>query len=378
MQSIVDPPETPTSRTQARAETVGSLLRPGVLLNARARHLRGDLSDIELRKIEDRCIEDAVRKQEDTGLQVITDGEFRREFFHLDFLRQLDGVTVTGNIAASSDAEAKVGFTPPRISITGPLRHTRDIEGDNFAHLRSLTTRTPKVAIPSPTMTHFRGGRGAIDRDAYPELDEFFADLAECFRKEINSLYQRGCRYIQLDDTNLAYLCDPGMRARAKERGEDPEQLPHTYSNLINSVVDGLPEDMTVGIHLCRGNHRSQWFAQGGYEPVAEVLFNEVHVDAYFLEYDDDRSGTFEPLRFVPADKTIVLGLVTTKTSRIESRSEVIQRIREAARYVSLEQLCLSPQCGFASTVLGNEVSEEIQWTKLRLVVETARDVWGE
>jgi len=377
MESVADSPTHSRSKVHARAETVGSLLRPDGLLKARESHRSGEIPATELRKIEDQCIERVVRKQEETGLRVITDGEFRREFFHLDFLEKLDGVTVTGNIAASSDAQAKIGFTPPRITVTGPLRHANDIEVENFSYLRSLTSRTPKIAIPSPTMVHFRGGREAIDCDAYPDLTQFFEDLATCYREELDSLYRAGCRYVQFDDTNLAYLCDPGMRERARERGEDPDQLPHTYARLINSVVDGRPEDLTIGIHLCRGNHRSQWFAQGGYEPVAEVLFNEVHVDTYFLEYDDARSGNFEPLKFVPADKTIVLGLVTTKTPQMESKDELIQRVREAERYVPLEQLCLSPQCGFASNVLGNAISEDVQWAKLGLVVETAREIWG-
>lgn len=227
-------------------------------------------------------------------------------------------------------------------------------------------------------MVHFRGGRKAIDIDAYPDMDEFFADLAQCYRDEINALYQAGCRYIQMDDTNLAYLCDAKMRAGVAERGEDPNELPRTYAALINSVIDGRPADLTVGVHLCRGNYRSTWFAEGGYEPVAEVLFNELNVDAYFLEYDDERSGDFAPLRFVPDHKTVVLGLVTTKAAALESKEELIQRVNDAARYVPLERLCLSPQCGFSSTVEGNAITADDQWAKLSLVVETARDIWGE
>jgi 5-methyltetrahydropteroyltriglutamate--homocysteine methyltransferase len=227
-------------------------------------------------------------------------------------------------------------------------------------------------------MVHFRGGRKAIDIEGYPDMDEFFADLAQCYRDEIAALYQAGCRYIQMDDTNLAYLCDPKMRAGAVERGDDPDELPRAYAALINAVIDDRPDDLTVGIHLCRGNFRSTWFAEGGYEPVAEVLFNELNVDAYFLEYDDERSGDFTPLRFVPDNKTVVLGLVTTKIADLEPRQELIRRVEEAGQYVPLERLCLSPQCGFSSTVHGNEITEDNQWAKLELVINTAREIWGD
>lgn len=361
-----------------RADHVGSLLRPSELLAARQQFFSGNLSAEALRAVEDATIATAVQKMESLGMRSITDGEFRRTYFHLDFLEQLAGVTVTGSIAASSDAQAKVGFTPPKLSVTGKLRHVRNIQVDDFNYLQSQVTQTPKVSIPSPTMVHFRGGRKAIDIDAYPDMDEFFADLAQCYRDEINALYQAGCRYIQMDDTNLAYLCDAKMRAGVAERGEDPNELPRTYAALINSVIDGRPADLTVGVHLCRGNYRSTWFAEGGYEPVAEVLFNELNVDAYFLEYDDERSGDFAPLRFVPDHKTVVLGLVTTKAAALESKEELIQRVNDAARYVPLERLCLSPQCGFSSTVEGNAITADDQWAKLSLVVETARDIWGE
>ncbi len=360
-----------------RADQVGSLLRSKALLEARQRHHNGEITKEALRHIEDRHISEIVKKQEALGLRGITDGEFRRAFFHLDFLEQLAGVTVTGSIAASSDAQDKVGFTPPKLSVTGKLRHIKNIQVDDFNFLKSQVSQTPKVCVPSPTMVHFRGGRQAIDIEAYPDLDEFFEDLAQCYRDEINALYQAGCRYIQLDDTNLAYLCDPKMRAGAVERGDDPNELPRTYAALINAVIDGRPDDLTVAVHLCRGNFRSQWFAEGGYEPVAEVLFNELNVDAYFLEYDDERSGDFAPLRFVPNHKTVVLGLVTTKVASLESRQELIQRVKEAARYVPLEHLCLSPQCGFSSTVHGNEITAADQWAKLELVVNTAREIWG-
>lgn len=361
-----------------RADHVGSLLRPKALLKARQRYQEKEISKQDLRSVEDRHISEVIKKQEAVGLKSITDGEFRRAFFHLDFLEQLAGVTVKGSIAASSDAQDKVGFTPPKLSVTGKLRHVKTIQVDDFNYLRSQVNQTPKVSIPSPTMIHFRGGRKAIDIEAYPDMDEFFEDLAQCYRDEINALYQSGCRYIQLDDTNLAYLCDPKMRAGALERGDEPNELPHAYAALINSVIDGRPTDLTVGVHLCRGNFRSTWFAEGGYEPIAEVLFNELNVDAYFLEYDDERSGDFAPLRFVPDDKTVVLGLVTTKLPTLELSRDLIQRIKEAGQYMPLENMCLSPQCGFSSTFHGNEISEDDQWSKLELVVKTALEIWGE
>ncbi|CAB1065779.1 Methionine synthase II (cobalamin-independent) [Olavius sp. associated proteobacterium Delta 1] len=361
-----------------RADHVGSLLRPKALLKARQRYQNKEISRQKLREVEDLHIGKVIKKQEAVGLQSVTDGEFRRAYFHLDFLEQLDGVTVRGSIAASSDAQATVGFTPPKLSVTGKLRHVRTIQVDDFNYLDSQVAQTPKVSIPSPTMVHFRGGRKAIDIEAYPDMDKFFKDLAQCYRDEIDALYQAGCRYIQMDDTNLAYLCDPKMRAGALERGDDPSELPHAYAALINSVIDDRPKDLTVGIHLCRGNFRSTWFAEGGYEPIAEVLFNELNVDAYFLEYDDERSGDFAPLRFVPDDKTVVLGLVTSKLPDLESSRDLIQRIKEAAQYLPLENMCLSPQCGFSSTLHGNEISENDQWSKLELVVNTAREVWGD
>ena len=360
-----------------RAEQVGSLLRPESVHRARDQRVAGTITAAQLRAVEDDAIADAVAKIEAIGMRSVTDGEFRRAWFHLDFLEQLGGVAVTGNIAASSDAADTVHMTPPRLAVVGPLRHVRDIQVDDFRYLASVTTQTPKVSIPSPTMVHFRGGRAAIDIDAYPDLEKFFADLAACYRAELDALYAAGCRYVQLDDTNLAYLCDPVMRAGAVERGDDPDELPHAYAELINAVIDGRPDDLVVCVHLCRGNYRSTWFAQGGYEPVAEVLFNELDVDGYFLEYDDERSGDFAPLRFVPADKTVVLGLVTSKRPELESVDELAARVDEAAAFVPLEQLCLSPQCGFASTVEGNQMTAEQQWAKLARVVEAAETIWG-
>lgn len=361
-----------------RADQVGSLLRPKAVLEARQQVAAGNLSREALRQIEDEHIARVVKQQEAVGLKSITDGEFRRAFFHLDFLEQLAGVTVTGTIAASSNAQETVGFTPPKLSVTGKLRHVKNIQVDDFNFLQAQVSQTPKVSIPSPTMVHFRGGRAAIDIESYPDLDLFFADLVQCYRDEVAALYAAGCRYIQMDDTNLAYLCDPKMRAGAVERGDDPNQLPRTYAALINEVIDDRPDDLTVCVHLCRGNFRSTWFAEGSYEPVAEVLFNELNVDGYFLEYDDDRSGGFAPLRFVPAGKTVVLGLVSTKVPQLEDQDTLVRRIEEASQYVPLNNLCLSPQCGFSSTYHGNDITEDDQWRKLGLVVETAARVWGE
>ena len=361
-----------------RADHVGSLLRPPELLEARRRRDEGQLSNAELREIEDRLIREVVKLQEDAGLESITDGEYRRFIFHIDFLSKLSGIEERGGIATKFHTkEGVVDYAPPRLLVTAKLRHTEGIQRQDFEFLRSVTRRTPKVCIPSPTMVHFRGGRAGIDERVYPDLDEFFTDLARCYREEIADLYAAGCRYLQLDDTNLAYLCDPEQREAARRRGDDPNELPRTYARLINAAIDRRPADMTACVHLCRGNFRSAWIAEGGYEPVAEVLFNQLGVDAFFLEYDDERSGDFSPLRFVPKDKVVVLGLVTTKVPRVESKDELKRRIDEAARYLDLDQLCLSPQCGFASSLYGNQLGVEDEVVKLRLVVETAREVWG-
>ena len=359
-----------------RADHVGSLLRPPSVLEARRAFAAGEISAAQKRSAEDAAITEAIRGQEAVGLQSITDGENRREWFHLDFLQELGGVTVKGAIESSSDSAETVHFTPPRLEVTGQLRHQHNIQVDDFTFVAGHTDRTPKVCIPSPTMVHFRGGRAAIDINSYPDMDQFFHDLAGVYRAEIAALYASGCRYLQLDDTNLAYLCDPKMRAGAAERGDNPDQLPHTYAALINAVISDRPADLTVGVHLCRGNFRSTHFAQGGYEPVAEVLFSEMDVDTYFLEYDDERSGDFTPLRFIPPNKTVVLGIVSTKLATLESQDDLRARIDEAAKYVPIDQLCLSPQCGFSSTVHGNNITPDDQWAKLGLVVDTAAAHW--
>ena len=362
-----------------RADHVGSLLRTEEVKINRNKWKKGEISAQELREIENKGIAETVKKLESIGMKSITDGEFRRDYFHLDFLKELAGVTVTGGIEANPNAKAaEDGFTPPKLSVTGKLEHVKDIQVDDFNFLKSVVTQTPKVSIPSPTMVHFRGGRASIDINSYPDMDEFFHDLSKAYRKEIDHLYQNGLRYLQLDDTNLAYLCDPKMRQAAKHRGEDPNELPRTYAALINSVIDDRPDDLTVGIHLCRGNYRSTWFAEGGYEPVAEILFNQINVDAYFLEYDDERSGDFAPLRYLPKEKKVVLGIVSSKVRELEKMDDLRKRIDEAAQYMPLENMCLSPQCGFSSTHHGNDMTHDDQWRKLELVVNTAIKVWGE
>ncbi len=361
-----------------RADHVGSLLRPPILLAARDKHARGEMTGDELRAVEDEAIRHAVSLQEDVGLQGVTDGEYRRTFFHIDFLEKIGGIAVKGGIASHfKRAKGGVDFAPPRLAVEGKLRRGGGINVDDFDYLSSVTSRTAKLCIPSPTMAHFRGGRGAIDEVAYPDMDAFFADLAAVYQEEIAELAARGCTYLQLDDTNLAYLCDPKLRDGARAIGEDPDALPRTYAALINDCISDRPDDMTVAIHLCRGNFKSAWVAEGGYEPVAEVMFNDIDVDAYFLEYDDPRSGDFAPLRFVPADKTVVLGLITTKSPALEPKDDIKRRVEEAAGHVPMERLCLSPQCGFSSTVHGNEITEAEEIAKLRLLIEIAEDLWG-
>lgn len=364
-----------------RADHVGSLLRTPEVRTNRLRWKNGEISGAALREIENRAIAETVKRLEATGMRSITDGEFRRDYFHLDFLKELAGVTVTGGIEANPNAKvAEDGFKPPTLSVTGPIQHVHDIQVDDFRYLDSVIDKkvsTPKVSIPSPTMVHFRGGRKSIDIEAYPDLDRFFEDLAAAYRREIQHLYDAGLRYLQLDDTNLAYLCDPKMRAAAVARGEDPNELPRTYAALINAVIADRPADLTVGIHLCRGNYRSTWFAEGGYEPVAEVLFNDIAVDAYFLEYDDERSGDFAPLRFVPKHKMVVLGIISSKIADLEPMDDLIKRIEEASQYISVDNLCISPQCGFSSTHHGNALSHDDQWRKMDLVVAVAQKVWG-
>jgi 5-methyltetrahydropteroyltriglutamate--homocysteine methyltransferase len=350
-------------------------------MEARQRRDDGEISDGALREIEDTHISEVIERQESVGLKGITDGEFRRMFFHVDFLEHLDGVEVTyGDFFAyfKKDDGTEVGFRPPTMHVTDTIRHIRPLQGPDFDFLASKTRRTPKVCIPAPSMLHFRGGREAISSDAYPDLEDFFADLAAAYRDEIADLADRGCRYLQLDDTNLAYLCDPEIRERTRGRGEDPDALTRLYCRLVNDAIADRPDDMVVAIHLCRGNFRSAWVAQGGYEPVADVLFNQMDVDAFFLEYDDERSGDFAPLRLVPKDKMVILGLMSSKKPEIEDADDLRRRIGEAGAYIDLDQCGLSHQCGFSSTAHGNELAEEDQWRKLARTVEVAASVWSD
>jgi 5-methyltetrahydropteroyltriglutamate--homocysteine methyltransferase len=361
-----------------RADHVGSFLRPSELLLARDRFQKGEIGRSALRAVEDDAIRGVVQLQEEAGLLGITDGEFRRTFFHVDFLEQLHGVATKGGGAISfRNQSGNVDFAPPVMTVTGKVRHDQPIQKKDLEFLQTATRRTPKVCIPSPTMLHFRGGRAAISEQAYPELDAFFDDVAAAYRKEIRLLGEAGLHYLQLDDTNLAYLCDAKMREGVRARGDDPNELPRRYAQFINRAIADRPAQMAVCIHLCRGNFKSAWVAEGGYEPVAEVLFNELAVDGYFLEYDDARSGDFSPLRFVPKGKRVVLGIVSSKLGSLEKKDDLKRRIDEAAKFAPLDQLALSPQCGFSSTVHGNDIAREAQSAKLRLVVETAKEVWG-
>jgi len=367
-----------------RADHVGSLLRPPELLRTRDEHQRGTLSAESLRAIEDRSIRDVAKLQEEIGLQGITDGEYRRTIWHADFLRQIEGVSVKQGVADADglvrkfkSGDQEIERSPTRFYTKGPLKRGRGIETENFQYLASVTDRTPKLCIPSPTILHMRGGRAAIDKQAYPDMDSFYADLARVYREEIHALADLGCTYLQLDDPNMAYLCDEKMRQGVRQIGEDPDQLPRTYAKLIDECIKDRPANMTVCMHICRGNFRSAWAAEGGYDPVAEILFNEFKLDGFFLEYDSPRAGSFAPLRFVPKGMKIVLGLVTTKSGDMESADDLKRRIDQASRYIPLEQLALSPQCGFSSTVLGNNITVDAEIAKLSLVVRVAREVWG-
>jgi 5-methyltetrahydropteroyltriglutamate--homocysteine methyltransferase len=364
-----------------RADHVGSLLRPAALLAARDDFAAGQLDADQLRAAEDAAINDAVRMQQDVGLQSATDGEFRRASWHMDFIYQLGGITkAPGNLAVKfRNAAGSIEFTPAALHVSSKLRLEQTIFADDFRYLQSVVTQaTPKLTIPSPNMVHYRGGPAAIDHDVYPDIAEFWADLSAAYADEVQRLAALGCRYLQLDDTSLAYLNDPAQRAEIAARGEDAEHLHLRYIRQVNDAIAARPAGMAVTTHMCRGNFRSSWAAEGGYDFVAEALFSELAVDGFFLEYDDERSGGFEPLRFVPKGKMVVLGLVTTKRGALEDAAAVKRRIDEAARFVPLDQLCLSPQCGFSSTVEGNVLSQQEQQAKLRLIAAVAHDVWGD
>ncbi|HEY2578482.1 MAG TPA: 5-methyltetrahydropteroyltriglutamate--homocysteine S-methyltransferase [Streptosporangiaceae bacterium] len=363
-----------------RADHVGSLLRPQNLLAARDDFAAGRMSRDDLRAIEDGAIADVVRLQADAGLQTATDGEFRRASWHMDFIYRLGGISkAPGNLAVHfRNPSGTIEFTPAAISIDGKIWLPEPIFADDFGYLRSIAGEaTPKLTIPSPSMVHYRGGPASINPDVYPDIEEFWADLSAAYAGQVRRLAAAGCTYLQFDDTSLAYLNDPHQREEIAGRGDDAEHLHLRYIRQINAALAGRPPGLAVTTHMCRGNFQSSWVAEGGYDFVAEALFSELAVDGFFLEYDDERSGRFEPLRFVPRGKMVVLGLVTTKRGELESKDMLKRRIEAASRFVPLDQLCLSPQCGFSSTVEGNKLTRDEQAAKLRLIAETAAEVWG-
>jgi 5-methyltetrahydropteroyltriglutamate--homocysteine methyltransferase len=365
-----------------RADHVGSLLRPAKLLDARARYAAGEIDDAELRGIEDEAIAEVVKLQADVGLQTATDGEFRRASWHMDFIYRINGITkVTGEniVVHFKNADGSIDFTPAGLHVDGPLSIDRPIFGEDFGYLQSIVGpgQTPKLTIPSPSMVHYRGGAAAIDPAVYPDEDQFWDALSAAYAQQVQGIAAQGCTYLQFDDTSLAYLNDPAQRAELAAQGRDADHLHERYIRQINKALAGRPEGLTVTTHMCRGNFRSSWVAEGGYDFVAEALFGGLEVDGFFLEYDDARSGGFEPLRFVPPGKRVVLGLVTTKRPELESKDDLKRRIQEASKFVPLEQLALSGQCGFSSTVEGNALTRDEQVAKLALIVETAEEVWG-
>jgi 5-methyltetrahydropteroyltriglutamate--homocysteine methyltransferase len=359
-----------------RADHVGSLLRTASLKDARAKRERGEINAEALKAVEDLEIEAIIKLQEEIDLKAVTDGEFRRAFWNYDFLGKLDGVE-------AYLGERKIKFQGPNpkpmmLRVTAKLgTFSGHPMLEHFKFLKDHTKRLAKMTIPSPSSLHFRYGRDAVPKTIYPAMEDFYRDLGQTYRKAVRAFADAGCRYLQLDEVNFTYLCDPKLRAQVANRGDDPEQLPAIYATMINAAVSDIPDDMTITVHLCRGNFQSTFVASGGYEPVAEILFNTINVHGYFMEYDSDRAGGFEPLRFVPKGKTVVLGLVTSKSGRLEGKDAIKRRIEQAAKFIPLDQLCLSPQCGFASTEEGNLLAEDEQWAKLRMIVELAEEVWG-
>ena len=358
-----------------RADHVGSLLRPPALKQAREKRARGEIDAAALQAVEDREIERVIKKQEEVGLHSITDGEFRRSWWHLDFLWGLDGIEK--HVMDSGIAFAGVNTRNEGLKVTGKIGFSGHPMIEHFKFVAAHTKRTPKITIPSPSAAYGRPLPTPIDRQVYPKLDAFFDDLGRAYKKAVRAFADAGCRYLQLDEVFIAMLCDPNYRQKMKERGDDPEALGPLYGDLINTAMSDIPPDMTVTMHLCRGNYKSTFMGSGGYEAEQEILFNRIKVHGYFLEYDSARAGSFEPLRLVPKDRAVVLGLVTTKTGRLEAKDEIKRRIEEAAKFIALDQLCLSPQCGFASTEEGNILAEEEQWAKLKMIVEIAEEVWG-
>ena len=358
-----------------RADHVGSLLRPKVLHEARARCANGEITPQALKDIEDREIERVIKKQEDVGLKSITDGEFRRSWWHLDFLWGLDGVEryIMGEGVAFTGTKTRAEGA----RVTGKVGFSSHPMIDHFKFVQAHTRQTPKITIPAPSALYGRTGRAAVPESIYPNLDNFFTDLAEAYRKAVRAFADAGCRYLQLDEVFIAMLCDPKYREMYKARGDDPDRIGEIYGDLINAAMSDIPSDMVISMHLCRGNYKSTFMGSGGYEPVAKVLFERIKVHGYFMEYDTDRAGGFEPLRLTPKDRQVVLGLVTTKSGTMESKDAIKRRIEEATKYIDLQQLCLSGQCGFASTEEGNVLTEEAQWAKLKMIVEIADEVWG-
>jgi len=365
-----------------RADHVGSLLRPPEVLAARENRAAGAIDDHALKEVEDQAILDVIRRQEAVGLKSVTDGEFRRESWHMDFIYQLGGVTKVQDDTIHVHFENKdreYDWAPPSAHVTSTVTLPRTIFGEAFGFLRdNVRAGTPKLTIPSPSMVHYRGGRSAIDTSVYPDLDQFWADLTAAYAAEVAALAELGCTYLQLDDTSLAYVNDPRQREHIAEIGGDPEHQHEAYIANINRAIADRPSNVTVTTHMCRGNNQSMWAAEGSYDFVADALFNQLEVDGFFMEWDDERSGGFEPLRYVPKGKVVVLGLVTTKRPELESKDDLKRRIEEASRYVDVDQLCLSPQCGFSSTREGNDLTTDEQFRKLELVIETAAEVWGE
>ncbi|HET9686186.1 MAG TPA: 5-methyltetrahydropteroyltriglutamate--homocysteine S-methyltransferase [Pseudolabrys sp.] len=358
-----------------RADHVGSLLRPAVLKKAREQRAKGEITPAQLKEVEDREIERVIKKQEDTGLQSITDGEFRRSWWHLDFLWGLDGIEK--HVMDSGIAFTGVTTRNEGLKVTGKIGFSGHPMLEHFKFVTAHAKRTPKITIPAPSAAYGRPVPTPIDRDVYPNLDRFFDDLGQAYRKAVRAFADAGCRYLQLDEVFIAMLCDPKYRQTMKDRGDDPEKLGERYGDLINIAMSDIPPDMTITMHMCRGNYKSTYMGAGGYEAVQEILFNKIKVNGFFMEYDTARAGGFEPLRMLPKDRTVVLGLVTSKSGRLEPRDEIHRRIEEATKFVSLDQLCLSPQCGFASTEEGNVLEEEEQWAKLRMIVELSEEIWG-
>jgi 5-methyltetrahydropteroyltriglutamate--homocysteine methyltransferase len=358
-----------------RADHVGSLLRPAALKETREKHAKGEIGAAELKAVEDREIERIIKKQEEVGLSSITDGEFRRSWWHLDFLWGLDGAEK--HVMDTGIAFAGVTTRNEGVQVTGKLGFSGHPMIEHFKFVKAHTKRTPKMTIPAPSAIYGRPSRTPINERVYPKLDRFFDDLGQAYRKAVRAFADAGCRYLQLDEVFIAMLCDPKYRAQMSARGDDPERLGELYGELINTAISDIPSDMTITMHLCRGNYKSTFMGTGGYETVQEILFNKINVHGYFMEYDDPRSGGFEPLRMLPKGKLVVLGIVTTKSGKLESKDELKRRIEQAAKYAPLDQLCISGQCGFASTEEGNLLSEEEQWAKLRRIVEVAGEVWG-